>query len=62
MNKTPRNEEYETCVMCGALTDMLKSIPVDARHNYVVGVGQLCDACQCALERSMGRQSAGRQV
>jgi hypothetical protein len=36
---------YETCVLCGELTDVLKSTHVDFRSNYVEGSGQVCYAC-----------------
>ena len=55
MNNTPNTEEFERCVMCGALTSVPISMPVDWRENYEIGLGQICAECakkqQKALER-----------
>ena len=45
MNNTPNTEEFERCVMCGALTSVPISMPVDWRENYEIGCGQICAAC-----------------
>lgn len=45
MNNTPNTEEFERCVMCGALTSVPISMPVDWRENYEIGLGQICAAC-----------------
>lgn len=37
--------EYERCIMCGELTNVLISMPIDLRKNYEVGLGQLCEKC-----------------
>ena len=42
-------EEYEVCVMCGALTDVPKSMSVDLRTGYYCGAGQLCRRCADAM-------------
>lgn len=39
------DNEYEACVACGILTDILKITDVTLRHNYVEGAGQLCLEC-----------------
>ena len=39
-------EEYERCVICGSLTSVPVSMPIDWRENYEIGFGQLC--CKCA--------------
>lgn len=38
-------EEYERCILCGTLTDVPVSMPVDLRENYEIGLGQLCSDC-----------------
>jgi len=45
VNNTLKTEEYERCVMCGALTCVPVSMPVDWRENYEIGLGQICAAC-----------------
>ena len=39
------NDQYETCVLCGAKTDILKSTHIDYRYGYVEGSGQCCKDC-----------------
>ncbi len=41
----PQAEEFERCVMCGKLTCVPVSMPVDWRENYEMGMGQLCAEC-----------------
>jgi len=38
-------EEYEVCVMCGAITDIPTSLPLNMRTGYLSGAGQLCQKC-----------------
>lgn len=38
-------EEYEVCIMCGAITDIPRSMPLDMRTGYLSGAGQLCQKC-----------------
>lgn len=45
-------EEYDRCVMCGALTGVRSSVPVDWRENYEIGMGQLCGACAKKYSRT----------
>ena len=45
MNNTPKTEEFERCVVCGALTSVPISMPVDWRENYEIGLGQICAEC-----------------
>ena len=41
-----QNQElYETCIMCGAKTDVLISTHIDMRYGYVEGSGQCCRDC-----------------
>ena len=45
VNAIPEPEEFERCIICGELTDILVSTPIDLRENYEVGCGQLCAEC-----------------
>ena len=44
-DKTPVTEEFERCVICGKLTCIPISMPVDWRVNYEIGLGQICAEC-----------------
>lgn len=39
------NEIYETCIICGAKTNVLISTHIDYRYGYVEGAGQCCKEC-----------------
>jgi hypothetical protein len=56
VKNTPNTEEFERCVMCGALTCVPISMPVDWRENYEIGCGQIC--AECAKKQ---RESAERE-
>lgn len=45
VDKTPVTEEFERCVICGKLTCVPISMPVDQRENYEIGLGQICAEC-----------------
>lgn len=45
MKSTAENSQFEPCVLCGVLTDIPVSLPIERRENYIVGCGQLCDDC-----------------
>ena len=45
-NNTTDPEAFERCVMCGELTPIPVSMPVEFRENYEFGCGQLCNACK----------------
>ena len=45
-------EGNERCVMCGCLTDIQISTPIDLRENYVIGFGQLCYNCATLQQES----------
>ncbi|MBR5315006.1 MAG: hypothetical protein IKU45_06315 [Clostridia bacterium] len=45
MNNIPETEEFERCIVCGKLTSIPTSMPIEYRENYVVGCGQICDEC-----------------
>lgn len=37
--------EYEVCVLCGAMTNVSRSMPIELRSDYLLGAGQLCHKC-----------------
>lgn len=43
--KIKENEEIERCIICGELTGIPVSMPIEWRENYVVGCGQICAEC-----------------
>lgn len=45
MTKLTVKEEFERCVICGKLTCIPISMPVDWRENYEIGIGQICAEC-----------------
>ena len=45
VDKIPVTEEFERCVICGKLTCIPISMPVDWRENYEIGLGQICAEC-----------------
>lgn len=45
MNKASVTEEFERCVICGNLTCIPISMPIDRRENYEIGLGQICAEC-----------------
>jgi len=46
VGETPTQENlYETCILCGDLTDVLKTTHIDFRTGYVEGSGQCCISC-----------------
>ena len=45
MTKLTVKEEYERCVICGKLTGIPISMPIDWRENYEIGFGQICAEC-----------------
>lgn len=50
-DKTPVAEEFERCVICGKLTCIPISMPVDWRENYEIGLGQICAECAKKSEK-----------
>lgn len=49
------DNKYEPCIMCGKETNVLVNIPINARKNYILGCGQLCE--NCAIELEMDNKS-----
>ena len=58
VNTTPNTEEFERCVMCGKLTCVPISMPIDWRENYEIGCGQVCAECAKKQRESCARESA----
>lgn len=52
------DEEYEMCVLCGAITDVPKSEPLELRSDYLPGAGQLCH--ECAIQNVNEERTAMR--
>lgn len=44
-------EVFERCVLCGEVTDIPVSTPIDLREYYEVGCGQLCASCYNELRK-----------
>lgn len=42
---TAKQDEYETCILCGGKTDTKISTHIDYRVGYIEGAGQLCKKC-----------------
>lgn len=38
-------QAFERCVLCGAVTTVLKTTPLEQRSGYLEGAGQLCPDC-----------------
>lgn len=49
VDKQPRIDIYERCVLCWELTDVPKRMPISLRDNYIEGQGQLCRDCYYRL-------------
>ena len=49
VNKALSDKTYEYCSVCWTKTEIAKETPVQLRHYYIEGVGQLCSACFLAL-------------
>ena len=54
MKINSKNEELDICVICGAITDVPLSKPIDNREFYEVGCGQLCRNCYIKLHSDEG--------
>ena len=40
-----REKSFETCVICGKMTDVRRDTPIQERIGYEAGSGQLCTRC-----------------
>lgn len=54
---TQKPEEFEHCIMCGALTCVPISMPIDLRENYEIGMGQLCAECATKQQKITGGEN-----
>ena len=50
--------DMELCVLCGKVTDVPVSEPLEERMNYLPGAGQLCK--ECAIENIQEEKAAMR--
>lgn len=57
MNNPPKTEEFERCVICGALTCIPVSLPIDLRENYEIGCGQICAECAKKQQKAAERKN-----
>jgi hypothetical protein len=57
MNNTPKTEEFERCVVCGALTCVPISMPADWRENHEIGCGQICSECASMQRKATEQES-----
>lgn len=55
MSEAPIKEEYERCIVCGKLTCIPISMPIDWRENYEIGMGQVCAECAKKQREADGR-------
>jgi len=37
--------DYESCIICGVITDIPVTLNIDYRLHYIEGAGQLCQTC-----------------
>lgn len=51
-------EQFECCVMCGAITDVPVSTPIERRQNYEIGCGQLCSECSKKQKKAAELENA----
>lgn len=59
IHKTEDHNKYEKCVLCGAVTKVSKTTPIDQRPDYRPGAGQLCR--ECAIRNVVEEQNAMRR-
>lgn len=57
VNNIHNTEEFERCIMCGALTCIPVSMPIDWRENYEIGIGQICAECAKKQRKEEERES-----
>lgn len=49
---SPAHYPYETCVLCGKETNVLRSAPVSERTHHIECCGQLCPECYNNLNQN----------
>lgn len=57
MKDAPKTEEFERCIMCGKLTCIPVSMPIDWRENYEIGMGQVCAECAKKQREALERET-----
>lgn len=57
MKTMPQTEEFERCVMCGELTHVPISTPIEFRDFYEIGCGQLCVDCAKKQRKYVQREN-----
>ncbi len=57
MKNTPVTEEFERCIMCGKLTCVPISMPIDWRENYEIGCGRICAECAKKQRKAAERKN-----
>ena len=58
MSEAPTKEEYERCILCGQVTCIPVSMPIDWRENYEIGCGQICAECAKKQREATIRENA----
>ena len=53
---TDKLNKFERCVMCGQITDVPISTPIELRVHYEIGCGQLCIECHRKLRPSIQKE------
>lgn len=51
----------DKCVICGGDTGVAKDTPIEERHMYVVGSGQLCHDCYFDLYLRSGSDEEDKE-
>lgn len=55
------NEAYERCVMCGEMTGMPISMPVEFREDYEMGFGQVCVFCRAKFREEAEKEQISQR-
>jgi hypothetical protein len=45
-----KEELYETCAICKCKTNIKRNQPIEERHCYMEGAGQLCYECYRSIK------------
>lgn len=53
-----QKEEFERCAVCGQLTTVPVSLPIEFRENYEVGLGEVCEGCR----QEMLKDAQGKEI
>lgn len=58
---TTKAEQFERCILCGILTDIPISTPLEFRENYEVGCGQMCYDCHQMLQQDFNENTLSNE-